>query len=144
MKLIDVVVKGYPPNIETIEEFIPEARKHMDNGAVCCYGNAIYNPSGKAIPPDLLYHESVHADRQHKMSTVAYFNKYLTNKAFRLDEEVIAYAAQYAYIKENTTIKPDLVLEKMAKALSSSLYGLEITTTEAKKLIRQQAKSWKI
>lgn len=45
----------YPPNFTDINLHFP-----YKDGYVYCYGDTIYNPSGKDIPEDVIFHEVIH------------------------------------------------------------------------------------
>lgn len=71
-----------------------------------------------------------------------WWNKYLLDKAFRLDQELEAYHHQYEWVKNisNTKIAGEALLE-MASNLSSPLYGLGLTYNQAEKQIKHYGKT---
>ena len=128
------IIKDYPPNIEDI-------RKVFNPPETVCfsYGDKIYNPSGNELNDDILVHESVH-EKQQKNNPVEWWNKYLTDKEFRLEMEVEAYATQYNYIQRkypNRTVKR--LLDKYSETLAT-IYKLDISQSHAETLIRHKAK----
>lgn len=124
------IVETYPPNYSRIRQFIKPPQN-----AIFAYGNKIYNPHKVDIWPDLEEHEKVH-QKQQGSDPEFWWEKYLQNKDFRLEQEIEAYGAQYQYLKgifNNKGLK--VVLFEMANALSKD-YGLSLTYQEAENLIR--------
>lgn len=87
-----------------------------------------------ALSKDLLIHEQTHLKRQNKIGCDIWIEKYLTDKKFRLDEEVIAYRNQIYSIKDRE--KRNNVRIQCVKVLNSELYGLIINKGEAFKLLK--------
>ena len=126
------IKKEYPPNFNLIKTVFP-----YENGRIYCYGETIYNPSGKTIPEDIIFHESIHAKRQENPEE--WWNRYLTDKQFREEEELIAYANQYLFIKSVYPAKlQKQALDELATNLSL-LYNLSITRPQAESKIRHRA-----
>jgi hypothetical protein len=122
----------YPPNYDEICQHIPAVKKHPY--IVFTYAPAIYSPAGIKLPPDLVVHEEVHIARQTKPAE--WWQKYLTDIDFRLNEELEAYRAQYLFALEHYNRKERrLLLTGMTKDLSGEMYGKIITRKEAIKLI---------
>lgn len=95
--ILEIVV-ALPPNFELIQAALPNAsREHT-----YCYGDKIYNPSGKDVPIDVQYHEYIHSQQQaaHDAGVNGWWTEYLIDPNFRLQQEVEAYGHQYAYAKE--------------------------------------------
>lgn len=128
--------KEYPPNYNDIVATLG----NIDNG-LFAYGDTIYNPFGRDITPDIIVHEEVHMKQQGDYPDVWCY-KYLQDKDYRLECELEAYGAQYAFIKKHMSGK--LLawgLEKMAQALSGKEYGNLLSYGEAEAKIRLRAKS---
>lgn len=143
----------YPPNYELIKLAL-----NPPPHTVFCYGETIYNPSGREIPPDLEHHEAVHS-RQQAGYPDAWWAKYLTDADFRLSQELEAYGEQYLFAKELIEAQAEeaakqgkvlsagktrllkWALEGMASALSSETYGTLITYGEAESKIRNYSKA---
>jgi len=111
--------------------------------AVFTYGSTIFNPGGYDIPDHLAAHESVHGDQQKHDETVAklWWQRYLADPSFRLDQETEAYRSQYKFICEkvkdrNTRYR---ALHQIATDLSGKMYGNLISFTEAIRRIRDQS-----
>jgi len=132
-----MVKKEYPPNFERIQKAFRSYT--FDNSQmIYAYWPDIYNPDGVHIPKDTMAHELVHLERQEN-NPEAWWDKYLTNANFRLEEELAAYREQYRFAK--TIIKDRnklaLGLMKIAHCLASSMYGNLLSINEAIKAIEQ-------
>jgi hypothetical protein len=132
------IKKELPPNYLDIAKVFTDL--DLDN-TLFCYGDTIYNPGGKDITPDLEIHEDTHRVQQGTAPDL-WWDKYLTDPLFRLDQEVEAYSAQYQFarkaineIKGGSKMKK-WALENMSKALSSKMYGNILTYHEAESRIR--------
>lgn len=131
------VLKAYPPNYEQICSHIPAVRKNKH--IVFTYGDTIYSPQGVNLPPDFLEHEETHVKRQ--SNPAEWWAKYLSDVQFRLDEELIAYRAQYAYaVQHYSRADRRMLLTSMVKDLSGAMYGKIVSKKEAIKLITEGAK----
>lgn len=123
------VIDDRPPNFAAIAQVFPDAFKP---GVIFAYGGKIYAPGRKALTPALQAHEQVHIARQGE-NTDAWWDRYLADPAFRLEEELIAHRAEYqAYCRRHTEPgKRHAALKRMAERLASPLYGGLITPEEA-------------
>lgn len=129
-------VETYPPNYQDIVDGLGDV-----TGAVFCYGDTIHNPFKRDITPDIEVHEQVHSKQQGDFPEVWYY-KYLNDKDFRLEQEIEAYAAQYAFIKKH--MSGSLLkwgLDNMAQALSGESYGNLLSHNDAVCKIRLRAES---
>lgn len=128
------IVIDFPPNIEKIRTKLNWSGKTP----VFTYGDTLYNPYGGNIDAPLQTHESTHS-RQQGDDPEGWWEKYLNDDHFRLEQELGAYLQQYLHFCRN---KKDIVkqiqfLEKIAGDLSSQAYGNIISIEDAKKLIKQ-------
>jgi len=130
------IVCTYPPNIETIRQHLTPAP-----GMIFAYGDTLYNPDRGIINQDQIVHEEVHA-AQHAAfpgGPAAWWVRYLTDKQFRLNEELQAYQYQYRWAEEN--IKDRNTRAKFLWAIASQLshpaYGKLISHSDALKWIRK-------
>lgn len=134
MASFDVKIENrYPPNFELIKAVLPYANeKH-----VYCYGDTLYVPDGHELTPDIVFHESIHV-RQQGSDPDAWWNAYLTDTKFRLDQEIAAYGEQWQWVKEHITGNSfrKWLLEKMAFALSGKEYGNMLNYQDAEAAIR--------
>ena len=118
------IVKDYPPNYKEIKErFNPPIR------AVFAYGNVLYSPSNDKIPPDLLVHETVHSLQQ-GLEPDKWWDRYIKDPKFRLEEELRAYRNQFQFYKKNNKAWMPF-LKRISKDLSSPMYGNIISYKEA-------------
>ena len=105
---------------------------------IIAYGDAIY-VKGKQMSADLLQHEITHCQRQKfdRDSAKRWFELYMTDEKFRLQEETIAYHNQFEYCKKvyKDRNKRTKILWALAKELSSSRYGNIIEHREAMRMI---------
>lgn len=132
------ILKDWPPNIKEIKVRFPD----MGNQVLFAYGNVIYSPSTYDIPDYLIAHEEIHEKQQGVMGVEEWWNKYLTDDKFMLEQEVEAYHAQYEFYCEresNLNLRYKM-LASCAKALSGPTYGYSIGRAHA--LFR--IKIWKV
>lgn len=127
-----------PPNYEEIVKTLSPSDK-----AVFTYGDTLYIPQDidmSRVEDHLLVHEEVHGKQQ--QDPVAWWNRYLADADFRMDQELEAYATQYAFVcKKNIMAKQKKsFLERIAADLASPMYGSVLTQPEAESKIRNRAK----
>lgn len=110
------------------------------SNTVFSYGGILFNPARVDIPDHLMVHEEVHAKQQQYDMHVAsiWWKRYIGDPAFRLEQELEAYQAQYQFIcskikDKNTRFR---MLHAIASDLSSTMYGKVISYTEAVRRIR--------
>lgn len=102
-------------------------------GVVFAWGDTLYNPNRAGVSPDLMTHEEVHGAQQKAMGgPEIWWERYLIDPKFRLEQEIEAYGAQARYLRWMSGRKKYLeVFEKISRDLSSSLYGNIISYEEA-------------
>ena len=127
-----------PPNWDQI---LNSGMRPDPQNTVFTVGDTIYNPSGREIPDHLIVHEEIHSEQQGD-NPKGWWNRYITDPYFRVDQEVKAYATQYWFIckglkDKNARYK---VLYQLAESLSSVRYGAVVTRTAAMKLIKDKSK----
>mgnify|MGYP001613393791 FL=1 len=127
------IKKSYPPNIEMIKRYFVS----IPNTVVFTYGDTLYNPSRGFVSKDLLAHEKTHTVQQ-GIDPEGWWIGYLTDDLFRLNEELEAYRNQYKFFKNTCKIKSriPILLERIAKDLSSNIYGNIIDYDGAIKAIK--------
>src|SRR3954452_1929234 len=88
------IVNDWPPNIELI-------RKHFPIGphTIFTYGDCIYNPRNTELDQHIIRHEAVHCEQQAEYGAAAWWDRYIADPAFRLEQELEAYRAQWQFIK---------------------------------------------
>lgn len=134
------ILEQFPPNYEEIRKSLGDVEKSRP---IFAFGETLYNPFKIAITPDIEAHEEAHMKRQGRMPEI-WWQKYLFDKEFRLEEEVIGYGTQYAFLKRMPHMNSKLLewfREKMGQALSGPLYKLDISYGEAMSKIRNHAKN---
>jgi len=136
----------YPPNYDDIVAAFDIKGRH---GIVFTYGNVLHNPSRVHVSPDLYAHEETHVRQQAAFQgenpggealpcgARGWWERYIADAAFRLDQEVEAYRAQWAYAKDNMYGRKARreLLAHITKALSGPMYGRIVTAAQAKELI---------
>lgn len=128
------IINDYPPNYTDIEAILQSG-----NNAVFAYSNIIYNPHAKHVDKYCIAHEKVHFRQQKKIGDVdVWWDQYLSDVNFRVDQEVEAYRAQYRLAKRLNPTKQETnrwYAEQLAKSLSGETYGNCISFDEALKRI---------
>lgn len=131
-----IIITGErPPNFEKIRAVFPLAE---GEDVVFAYGTKIYTMTDKPIPPSLLAHEIAHCKRQVEIGVDEWWDRYLTDKQFLYDEELIAHKAEYWALKQEHagTGNNKRILEFVADKLIAPLYGFTIGKQRAMKDIR--------
>ncbi len=125
------IVHAYPPNIDAIKE-----KLNPSPNTVFTYGDTIYVPSGGHVYKDLMAHEETHM-RQQGDDPKGWWDTYIASPDFRLSQEVEAYRNQYKeFSKAKNRNRLYIFLARIARDLSSSIYGGIVSYEEAFKLIR--------
>jgi hypothetical protein len=119
-----------PPIYARILDAFPLAKKR---GVIFSWGENIYNPSGVDIPDHLIIHERLHSRRQNG-DPRGWWDKYLEDSEFRLNEEILAHIAELSYVKDHA---PSRELRRgaagaVALRLRNPLYGWKMTKKEAR------------
>lgn len=128
-----------PPIIEKVVSVFGDGVR----SAIFCWGDTIFNPSGCTITPALLAHEETHSIRQ-GIEVEAWWDRYLTDPQFRLDEEIPAHIAEFKEFCKGKNLTRNLrrnYLKVISQRLSSPLYGRLVTFEVARSLIKQGAKA---
>lgn len=123
---------AWPPNITKITARFGSIQR----GVIFTYGSTIYNPDNAAINDPLLVHEGTHMVQQGKDIEV-WWDRYLTDDSFRLQQEIEAYRNQYERYKELVSDRNNryIFLRKIAKDVSGPMYGEMVSFYDAMKLI---------
>lgn len=127
-----------PPNFERIASVFPLARR---GGVIFTYGDTAYFPGNKTMSRELRAHEAVHATRQlaEPHGPEGWWERYLIDPAFRLEEEVLAHAAEYAAYRTRHGQTPKF-LRFISERLAGPFYGNLLTVDEAKLAILTMVK----
>jgi hypothetical protein len=136
------IVRGYPPLFAEIKAAFPAASRP---GILFSWGDTIYNPSGVAIPPELMAHEGLHASRQ-KGDPESWWRRYIAEPSFRLTEELLAHTTEYHFVLatygNNRSVRRR-ALAVIAGRLASPLYGSLISLRDAKIAIADPEKHFR-
>ncbi len=94
------------------------------------------------ISPEKVVHELVHSKRQTKIGKDLWWSLYLNKESFRLEEEVLAYRAEYKFICNNIPDRNQRFnfLHELSLNLSSKQYGNLCTYRDALLLIQKYDK----
>lgn len=131
------IVQDYPPNYDTL-------LKHFDiagRPAVFTWGDILYNPKGGQVDKHLLAHEQTHAVQQ-GADPQAWWDRYIADPEFRVQQEVEAYGAQYRFVcamVSNDKVRKDFLFQ-IASGLSGPVYGSMLTHAQAESRIRHASK----
>jgi hypothetical protein len=88
------IKEEFPPNYAAITAILGEVDHRKP---VFCYGDTIYNPFKVEVTADLHIHEEVHCKQQGEYPDI-WWNQYLSDKDFRLHQEIEAYGTQLKFI----------------------------------------------
>lgn len=132
-KTVMKIVKGYPPIIDKIKE-----KFTIHDTTVYTWGDTIFTPAGVIINDHVMIHEEIHEWQQRRIgSPEAWWERYLADPAFRFQQELEAYQAQYKFfMKHHDRNKVFFFLHGIAGDLSGELYGHMVTYDKAKRLIK--------
>lgn len=134
------IVHEFPPNISDIERFFGSIVR-TDPYIIFTYGSILYNPHKITVEDHMLVHEQVHEIQQKEIGVIEWWNKYLSDVQFRLNQELEAYSVQYKYFRSKYKTKiSDLLLDNISKNLSSSMYGNMLSFHKARTMIRKWTK----
>jgi len=126
------ILQERPPNFEAVLRRFPCADKL---GVLFAWGDVLYVPDGGDPGHELLAHELEHGRRQLAMGVASWWERYLVDRRFLLDEELAAHRAEYAKFCEAYTRGRARFLTFIAQRLSGPLYGHPVAFDEACRLI---------
>ncbi len=135
-RIVETKIKvAYPPNYAAVLAVFPGAAKP---GVIFTYGDVVYNPSNIELIPSLAAHEHVHMEQQEKRGPELWWEWYLADKGFRLEQELPAHQAEYEQwcIDNSTRVERRLGLKFMAQRLSGPLYCNMVSFEVAKRMIK--------
>lgn len=128
------VVAAWPPNIERIRDVLPVSANN-----IFAFDEVIYSPSGDRLPPWLIEHEKVHFAQQRDFGVDAWWERFLLDPMFRLEQEIPAHQVEWRVwlqCGKRTRNEKRVTLKGMAKRLSAPMYGNMVTFAAAKQVIR--------
>jgi hypothetical protein len=124
------IVMNYPPNIDQIRKNF-----RIPHNAVFTFGDTIYSPHRAGLDEHLQIHEGTHTTQQGD-DPAGWWDKYLKDPQFRLDQELQAYINQFeSFKKKNNSQKSLEFASSIAGDLASPMYGGIISFEKAFKLI---------
>lgn len=129
------IVRGTPPNFETIKAVLPDCDRP---GVIFTYGDTVYVIGGDTLTPELKAHEAVHIKQQleYPGGPAAWWAEYLSNRDFRLSQERPAHLAEYMACPSADRNRKALARSAIATRLSSPLYGSLMSYGEALRYLR--------
>lgn len=127
------IVVGKPPNYERIvAAFGP-----LPETVIFAWGDTIFVQDkifADSFPPELVAHEGVHSRQQAASGgPEAWWERYLTDARFRLDQEIEAYRAQIAF-QPNRAARRNC-LREVAGDLAGPMYGRIVNKQQALELL---------
>lgn len=124
--------KEKPPVYEACHEKFGVS---WSNGIIFTYGDTIHCKF--KLHPQKIAHESVHVKQQLEYGVEKWWERYLIDEQFRLEQELQAYGAETIWIQKNVRDFKDQVrrIEDIVKDLSSFTYGNIISAEEARQLL---------
>jgi hypothetical protein len=136
--MIKQILNRRPPNYDALIAAFPAIPTLKP---IFCYGDTIFNPFDRHVTEDLIVHENIHSYQQAAPSLLGpdnWYQRYISDPAFRLEQEVEAYRAQYAFFTQTIRDRNLLFrnLQILATSLSSPLYGSLLPVSEARELIK--------
>lgn len=135
-----MIISGRPPNFLKIASVFPSAKK---SSTIFTYSPNIYVSGKPELSPALNTHEQVHLVRQqvYEGGAEAWWDRYLVDREFRLEEELFAHMAEYQHLIEfGSRDERRKALKVVAGRLSSTLYSLNISQKQAERLIQNEKK----
>lgn len=132
------IINEMPP--QALMDRIFGAGMHPSERTLYTYGDTLYVPSGNPVPDDLMVHEETHMEQQ-GLTPEAWWDRYLIDPYFRLQQEVEAYGNQYAYlcaVHRDRNYRMRILID-LARILSGPVYGQMIPHSEAMKMIKSKA-----
>lgn len=130
---------GRPPNFAAIAAVFPTAHQP---GTIFTYGNVIYVSDGAPLSKSLIAHEVVHVEQQSIYGRDAWWERYLTDRAFRFQQELAAHRMEHTVaLAEGSRRDRRLAEKQIAARLSGPLYGHACTLAQARRLLRETVKA---
>ncbi len=117
------IIHGNPPNFEKLAVVFPEIKSTTET--IFSYGDRMYYQGTAQLPREKIIHEETHGKRQLKMGIEKWWDQYMLDIKFRIDEEIIAYRAEYEYFCSHIFDRHQRFqyLSDIANDLSGPLYG---------------------
>ena len=123
----------YPPK-DIYNECVKRFGVSFERGTVFTYYPNIHTYRGD-MSDDLYIHELTHIAQQKDIGAEIWWEKYLADDQFRLEQEIEAYQNQWVFAIENYNRAYRKILRKhIVECLSGKMYGNIISKQEAEKL----------
>lgn len=131
------VVFGFPPNYAQVAAVFPVKGREV----FFAWGNTVYVTNSLKRPSDaIMAHEEVHGRQQCDgllgldLAAAAWWERYIADPAFRLDQELPAHAAELAHRLRGASGRNDRrrLTSIVAHKLASPVYGGLISKDRAK------------
>ncbi|TSA58174.1 hypothetical protein D4R42_00235 [bacterium] len=131
------IVKEYPPFYLSIIQHGMNPNDHT----FFTYGDTIFNPHDLILKDHSIAHEEQHSEQQGD-NPQAWWDRYLADPYFRIDQEAEAYARQFNFMcKTNKDREKRFhIMLDLSRFLASPLYGSVIGRDMALKLIKDKVK----
>jgi hypothetical protein len=142
-----VDIRGLP--VMTVEATVPPIydkicaafpRVPGKHGVIYAWGRTIYNPDMIVIPKDLAIHEAMHGIRQevYEGGVIAWWERYLIDRDFRLVEEVMAHKAEATALLAKygmSRASRRKITAHVASRLANPVYQFGIDRAQAERLL---------
>jgi hypothetical protein len=124
-----------PPIYQRLKK---EFNVSWNDGIIITYFPDIYWKGGDALSKEKIAHEKTHLRQQEDMGVKLWWDKYITDKEFRLSQEIEAYKNEVSYIRQTVKDREKCfkMIHQIALDLSSSIYGNICSYAEAMKLLK--------
>ena len=136
----ETIIKGIPPNLDAIQERFTATKGNLR--VIYTYYPHIYVQVEAILPDDLMVHEATHLAQQEMHLPALWWDRYLKDDEFLLEQEIQAYGNQLAYaLLIGPRARADRLKDQLASDLASDVYGKIISFTKAETAIRYYAKT---
>lgn len=121
-----------PPNFDILDEHFTIDKDSI----VVTYHPNVY--ASGPIPHDVLEHEGVHLKQQGEIGVEKWWERYLEDVEFRMEQELEAYRFQWQWLSQNVRDRNMLArhMNRIASDLSGPMYGNMIGYQDAVNKIR--------
>lgn len=129
------IIYEFPP---IYSEIAAVFRIHERRDVVFSFGPHMYNPYAAHIPDEIVVHEAIHGARQGRGDKVLdWWQRYMEDQAFRLDEEIHAHRAEYRWLLEHGNRQQRRrACKQVSGKLAGPLYGRLTTAKKASRLLK--------
>lgn len=130
------IVYEYPPNYDVLKKVF-NLGDHEN--VIFTYGDTLYVPQGEKTKLDkpLMKHEEKHSEQQLAIGASWWWDRFLSEPQFRLEQELEAYREQYKAMGGMTPQKRAGYLTHIATDLSSDIYGNLMNFEQAVQVITE-------